>query len=282
MMNCDSPYRVNTGEQYINVPCGRCPLCKRRRVNSWVYRLQKEDERSSSAHFVTLTYNNDFISITPNGFMTLVKRDFQLFMKRLRKLSLNKLKYYAVGEYGDKTWRPHYHFILFNLEDIDYITHAWKDNEGNSIGQVHFGDVSSNSIAYTCKYIDKAARVPVHDRDDRVPEFSLMSKGIGSNYLTASMINYHNADFSRSFITMRGGYRIALPRYYRDKIFDEYTRDSMLPMIRTAVSDAAAAKRTEFFMKFPTATDDDYDAHLESERIGRYNKFYSRSKKPRS
>ncbi|AXB22553.1 replication initiation protein [Lynx canadensis associated microvirus CLP 9413] len=48
---------------------------------------------------------------------TLAKRDFQLFMKRLRKAFPDqKIRYFAAGEYGSETFRPHYHAILFGLK----------------------------------------------------------------------------------------------------------------------------------------------------------------------
>ena len=54
---------------------------------------------------------------------TLRKRDYQLFMKRLRKAFPNdKIRFYAAGEYGPKTLRPHYHAILFglHLDDLGF------------------------------------------------------------------------------------------------------------------------------------------------------------------
>jgi len=107
---CDSPFFVlpKAAVEKVPVPCGRCPPCKLRRVNGWVFRMLEEEKVSSSSHFVTLTYDTSTVPISDNGFMTLRKRDFQLFMKRLRKLCLDaKLKDYAVGEYGTNYKRPH-------------------------------------------------------------------------------------------------------------------------------------------------------------------------------
>jgi len=115
---CITPFHVKdkfTGE-YIPVPCSKCPPCKKRRTSGWSFRLVKEGERSQSALFVTLTYNTDSVPITSNGFMNLDKADVQKFMKRLRKLSKEKLKYYVCGEYGTKRMRPHYHLIIFNAD----------------------------------------------------------------------------------------------------------------------------------------------------------------------
>lgn len=47
---------------------------------------------------------------------TLRKRHYQLFFKRLRKWYGKPIRYFGTGEYGSKTQRPHYHFIIFGLK----------------------------------------------------------------------------------------------------------------------------------------------------------------------
>ena len=39
----------------------------------------------------------------------------------------------------------------------------------------------------------------IHARDDRQEQFALMSKGLGSNYLTAPAIRYHRANLDNYF-----------------------------------------------------------------------------------
>lgn len=161
--------------------------------------------------------------------MSLNKLDIQLFMKRLRKRHPKdcRIKYYVVGEYGGITMRPHYHYIIFNC-DIDYVVPAW--NKGN----VHFGTLTHASVGYTLKYMTKASKIPLHKNDDRVPEFSNMSKGLGSNYITDVTKDYHTANdprlsedvrlatmVDRMYLTIPGGKKIAMPRYYKDKLYDD-------------------------------------------------------------
>ena len=55
-------------------------------------------------------------------------------------------------------------------------------------------------------------------QDDRQPQFSLMSKNLGHSYLTPENIKYHKNRLV-SYITLPGGFKSPLPRYYRDKIF---------------------------------------------------------------
>lgn len=234
-MQCLTTYRLKTGE---DVPCGRCPACLKRRVSGWSFRLMEENKWARSAHFVTLTYDTSVVPISPNGRMTLKKRDFQLFMKRLRFLSKKegndkKLLYYACGEYGSKTWRPHYHAIIFNA-NMDTIQEAWKLND-SLLGHVHIDEVNGATINYTLKYMSKSSRVPLYRGDDRLPEFSLMSKGLGISYVNDAARSYHEVikyvdgkldlSHSRMFLVMPGGYKVAMPRYYKQKLFtDEFNR----------------------------------------------------------
>ena len=219
MGRCIAPFRKK-GET-IDLPCGKCYECKMRRISGWSYRLMKEAEVSTSAFFITLTYNPETMPITKSGYMTCKKRDLQLFMKRLRKRNKEKLKYYAVAEYGGKTDRPHYHIILFNV-DVETIEEAWQH------GNIHVGTLTEASVGYTMKYISKKSKIPKHQNDDRLPEFSLMSKGLGKNYLTPQMINYHKTNMeNRVFIGLKDGKKIALPRYYKDKLYSDAEKNKI-------------------------------------------------------
>lgn len=203
-----SPFYVNTKlERSVPVPCGKCPDCLKRRASAWSFRLMQEEKQSLNAHFITLTYDTKHVPITRNGFMSLSKRDLQLFLKRLRKVSPRgiKIKYYAAGEYGGNTKRPHYHIILFNA-DLEKIQPSWQ------LGHVHYGTVSSASVGYTLKYISKPRKIPLHANDDRVPEFALMSKGLGENYMTPEMVKWHLDDASnRMYVNTVDGKKSQCP-----------------------------------------------------------------------
>lgn len=217
-MSCMTPFSIRTAKNSnvtTPVPCGRCPACTARRVSSWSFRLMQEEKRSSESHFITLTYDTKTVPITSNGFMSLDKRDIQLFFKRLRKAldGQPSIKYYAVGEYGGKTARPHYHLLLFNCP-VGPIQNAWGK------GQVHYGTVSGASVGYTLKYMHKPGWKPLHRNDDRVPTFSLMSKRLGENYLTDAMVSWHKDDMcNRMYVVLEGGQKVAMPRYYKDKVY---------------------------------------------------------------
>lgn len=204
----------------VKVPCGKCPNCRKRRVSGWSFRLMYELKNWDMAHFITLTYATDHVPITAKGFMSLCKRDVQLFFKRLRKAHgrNHRLRYYTCGEYGGTTFRPHYHALVFNV-NIELIQPAW------GLGNVHYGHVESASIGYTLKYMNKPGKIPLHANDDRAPEFALMSKRLGANYLSDAIRNYHRADLAnRMYLTTLDGVKLAMPRYYKLKLYDEYDR----------------------------------------------------------
>jgi hypothetical protein len=276
-MKCDTPFWVlpKAAFEKVPVPCGRCPPCKLRRVNSWAYRLYQQQKISDYSHFITLTYNTNTVPISHNGFMTLVKKDIQNFFKRLRKNTQNtNIKYYACGEYGTKNNRPHYHAIVFNVQNEQDFADAWT-LEGNMIGSIHIGKVESDSIAYTLKYIDKSTYIKKHSRDDRISEFSLMSKNIGVNYLTDEIIQYHKNDMRRLFITKEGGHKIALPRYYRQKIYNDDEQRQQRIYIQTAFEQKEQEQKIQFEHTYGLIEGFDYTKWVENQKYGRVTKFES-------
>ena len=117
--------RVDRAES-LEIPCGKCIGCRLKRSREWAQRCMLELQYHSSAYFITLTYDdlhlpmNEIVDndgcIVQSPVHTLVKRDLQLFMKRLRKNSRQELRFFGCGEYGDESFRPHYHIIVFGLE----------------------------------------------------------------------------------------------------------------------------------------------------------------------
>lgn len=117
----NSCYFLNkeTGETrplYMEVPCGKCRLCRAKKSREMMSRCTAETNRWGTIPlFITFTYSDRHLP--SDG---LCKRDLQLFLKRLRsrldyyKIEHN-LRYFAVGEYGSKTHRAHYHMILWNF-----------------------------------------------------------------------------------------------------------------------------------------------------------------------
>lgn len=217
-MECISPITLKNpkdGNPMV-VPCSRCYACLSRRRDSWTFRLKQELRIATSAHFITLTYSDEHLPRSDLGWPMVSKTDIQLFLKRLRKkISPNKIRYFLVSEYGDNTQRPHYHYIMFNFPlDMDIhstLLASWQQ------GHVGVGTVTDASIHYVSKYCMAFTDLP----DYLEKPFMLCSRkpAIGANYLTDNKIEYHKK--GEIPYVVNNGHKMSMPRYYRDKIFDE-------------------------------------------------------------
>lgn len=202
-MTCVHPVNVD-GRTFA---CGRCISCRVNRGQAWSARLLHELESWPDSRFVTLTYED-----SPG---TLIRRDLQTFHKRLRfDLKDRRIKYYSVGEYGERRGRPHYHGIYFGLSkgDFDLIESAWGK------GRIHVGTVTSQSVNYVTAYITKKLWGEV-GRDvykGIEPPFSMMSKGIGLSWFESNQVRLL-ADLG----LRKRGKVVPMPRYYWNKLRDD-------------------------------------------------------------
>lgn len=223
-------YKNGKWERSYQVPCGKCAACMSNKRNQWSVRLQKELQYSTSAAFVTLTYSEDYFfeqcikspdveaQIKYNS--SVHKSDFQDFMKRFRYHDTSKnIRYFAVGEYGSKSNRPHYHVLLFNIDfkNLDMnIAKAWP------FGMVDIGTVTDASIHYVTSYVITSKYKPYKWCE---PSFALMSRkpGIGHAYLEKNAEYF--TDNPTNAIRLPGGYLLPLPRFYKDKLYNSFVKD---------------------------------------------------------
>ncbi|WNK12887.1 MAG: replication initiator protein [Microvirus sp.] len=142
-MKCTAPITIQNPEtgNLTLVCCGRCRGCRLRRKQSWVGRLRLELMQSETARFLTLTYAQN-----PGE---LQKEDLQLFLKRYR-YHYGSFRYFAVGEYGGRTGRGHWHLIMFNQKP-ETMGH-WKNNQAWAHGYSYDGNVTVNAMAYVAGY----------------------------------------------------------------------------------------------------------------------------------
>lgn len=204
-MLCAKPFRSGT----LEFGCGQCLRCRVNRRRIWTARLVLEMQQHEASSFVTLTYDNDHLP--SDG--SVVPLHLQLFMKRLRYYSGRKLRYYAVGEYGDKSFRPHYHLALFGIgaEDHDnakskkrscecVICRAWTE------GIVHCGEVTIESAGYIVSYVLKRMTKANDPRlGARHPEFARMSNrpGIGA-WAAGSIADFCTTDVGSRYVAEKG------------------------------------------------------------------------------
>lgn len=245
-----SAYADKTYRNWIQIPCGQCTGCRLEYSRQWANRCMLELQYHEHAWFVTLTYNDLHVPrrnyVDPETgevceALTLYKRDFQLFMKRLRKKAGedNKLRFFMAGEYGERFSRPHYHAIIFGLplDDLtpyrrseighqyynsEFVQSAWRDADGNDIGYAVVAPVTWETCAYTARYVMKklkGAEALFYDDHAMEEPFTLMSRkpGIAYQYFQDHPDLYENDHIHIS--TEKGGRSFKPPRYY-DNLFD--------------------------------------------------------------
>lgn len=230
------------GVRIIPLPCGHCIGCRLKYSRDWADRCMLEAQSHESNYFLTLTYDDSHLPECQEGSPVhpLVKRDLQLFIKRLRKMfSDQKIRYFSAGEYGSKSMRPHYHIILFGLKLDDLRLHHrdlennWNYYISDSIYKLWpFGihiltDVTWETCAYVARYVvkkQKGAGASIYDDYNFPPEFTLMSRkpGIARDFFE------ENPDivFREFYIPTKDGHKVVRSNRYFDKCFDiEYHDD---------------------------------------------------------
>lgn len=218
---------------YQEVPCGRCKACKRRRQNSWAFRIQKESEISRSTFFLTLTLREECLVYGAGGDATLVKSDLSLFLKMFRQnycryfgVSDSGVRFYGCGEYGDTFGRPHYHVMLFFRSDCSkdlcekFALAAWHK------GFVKVDPFTLGRSRYVAKYCCKIDGVD-YDGKGVQPPFALMSRrpGIGDCYRTLENIIAYQQSGAHLVVDSKG-VRQAMPRYYSEFFFSREQREA--------------------------------------------------------
>lgn len=204
--------------------------------------------------FVTLTYDDDHLPSPPS----LVKRDLQLFYKRLRK-SGRDCRYYSCGEYGETTARPHYHACIFGLDFSDDRVPWSRNAQGDQLyisptlariwgqGNCLIGDLTFESAAYVARYCmkkvtGKGAADHYHAIDEDtgesvkfLPEFTVMSRrpGIGRKWYDKFKSDLYPSDFALT----NTGNKLSVPKYY-DYLLEQESPE-VLEQLKAARKDSA-------------------------------------------
>lgn len=272
----------------VLVPCGKCIGCRLDYSSQWAARCMLELGYHEISWFLTLTYDDvhvprSYVVKPETGeaveHLTLRYRDFQLFMKRLRKNSGQKLRYYMAAEYGSLTYRPHYHAIIFGLrlDDLEvyqrsaqgdtlytsqFLQDCWSVREGSTIaplGRVVVGQVTWQSCAYVARYVTKklmgsdAFFYDCHGMERPCTHMST-NPGIGYQYYKD-----HPDLFEYDFInisTPDGGRKFPPPKYFDRKL--EQDNPVLLAEIKTRRKERGEARMSAELAR----TDLDYMSYL--------------------
>ena len=205
---CSKPFRRGVME----FGCGQCMPCRINRRRMWTARILLEQQGHSESWFVTLTYNNENL---PQG-GTLVPKHLRDYLKRLRfAIAPLKIRYYAVGEYGERSFRPHYHICVFgSVGDVDCFRRCWP------FGFVDVGEINKDSAGYIAGYtIKKMTKADDPRLEGRHPEFtrmSLRSPG-GLGYMAAKEMAAFQNTAEGAKVLVRKGDVIDTFRYEKQK-----------------------------------------------------------------
>lgn len=223
---------VKTGRA-MRVPCGQCIGCRLEYSRRWAMRCMHEASLHDENCFITLTYSDEHLP----RMGSLDRRAFPLFMKRLRKRTGEKIRYYHCGEYGERSRRPHYHALLFGYNFPD--RKQWSLRKGIPVhrsglleelwpfGLSEIGTVTFESAAYCARYVvKKVTGEAAKDHYARVdsdtgeviqiePEYATMSRrpGIGLCWLEE-----YGAETYRDDSVVINGRQMKPPRYYDEKM----------------------------------------------------------------
>lgn len=233
-----NPKRALQPDDPIQIACGQCVGCRLERSRQWALRCVHEASLYDDNCFITLTFAPEHLEKRENPW-SLDVRDYQLFMKRLRKKFGAKIRFFHCGEYGEKYGRPHYHACLFNFDFPD--KELWKVVNGHRLytsksleelwpfGFSSIGDVTFESAAYVARYIMKKItgenselRYGLVDSETGEytpikPEYTTMSRrpGIGKEWFDSFSTDVYPSDF----ITINGK-KCRPPKFY-DKLYEK-------------------------------------------------------------
>lgn len=204
----------------MKVPCGRCFGCRAEYAQQWALRCEHESKMHDVSHFITLTYDDEHLP----WHRGLILDDLQRFLKRFRK-RLGPIRYFACGEYGAQSGRPHWHAILFGSPLVPSGPADTANADLSALwplGRHQLDGFSPGRAAYVAGYVSKKLHRSQWDGEvfhpetgelfTRRQEFVTMSRkpAIGHTYLER-----YRSDFLRGFATLPGGTKGRLPRYYR-------------------------------------------------------------------
>jgi len=201
----------------FQLPCSKCIECRLEYARQWAIRCVHEAKMHPHNCFVTLTYSDENLKSPKLNY-----KDFQDFMKRLRKTSNEKIGVFVTGEYGDQTKRPHWHAIIFNWQPKDLEKKYINANDNQvyssktldklwSHGITEAGSVTFESAGYCARY---AAKKLVHGNDDE-HDYQPISKKSSKNAIGKKFLEIYWQDiFNYGQVILDNGQSASIPRYY--------------------------------------------------------------------
>jgi hypothetical protein len=230
----------------FNLPCSKCYGCRLNYARSWALRCQLEALSHKDNCFITLTFSNEMLQKRKNPW-SVDKNDFQLFMKKLRKKHGEHIRYFHCGEYGEKTYRPHYHALIFGhdfriktnnnkVQQFGKKHPLYNSEELNNLwsyGHCTVGDLNFTTASYTARYVTKkikgeASKIHIDPITGAVTNiedvYCTMSRGNKKTKFNgigeAAYHKYKHRWYGNDFIVNGNGIKMKPPRYF-DKLYEK-------------------------------------------------------------
>lgn len=231
----------------VYFPCGQCINCKKKKFTEWSIRGRDElNYWKGKAAFITISYNDNNLIKTQNNYRlndkdaggSLCREHMVEFIKGIKKIYGKHIRYIYCGEYGPKTFRPHYHLLIFGvsqrevnldiLAGIKYgkskLVNLWKKGaiylSINEKTGKPYEKVSSRAVqyivGYTRKKLPSAAVKEFYNEIEREKPFMSTSQGIGKGWAEENKENWvHNLRSSINNV------KCCIPRYYIKRVYKE-------------------------------------------------------------
>lgn len=253
----------------IDIPCGQCVGCRLEYSRQWAIRCVLESLQYEHNYFVTLTYNPENLPQKENYVVDydtgeagekfysapLVPEHLTTFMKDLRRhfeyhYNHIGIRFFACGEYGSQSMRPHFHLILFNcpIPDLDFfkssfngdvyytskiLEEIWsekvgKDENGKTIYKPRGFVLVTNCNFETCSYVarymlkkQKGLNADYYYKLGLIPPFTRCSRmpGIAKSYYDINRDKIYNYD-SLVITNGKGIAKTVKPPKYYDRLYD--------------------------------------------------------------
>ena len=221
--------------KHIEVECGKCFECKKKKRNQW--RLRNFEELAEHKHAIFFTgtlsperykYLCEHYGYKEDEENSIITKELRLFLERIRKACGSSVRHWCVTEKGHQnTRRIHLHGIFYLPKRMRYRTLLGLLYNGWIGGYCYYGKyVNNKTINYITKYMTK------EDKDN--PDYQaivLCTKGIGRNYVKKNQYRHKWQGAEKTadnYYDTKSGRYYPLPRYWRNKVFEQWQRDEML------------------------------------------------------
>lgn len=238
----------------VQVPCGCCPECLKKKQSAYVCRCIEEAKKLGRVWFITLTYSQENCPKVKSGsteLLSLRREDVKKWKREVRRTYLKKygvpfpkFSFLICGEYGSRTHRPHYHGFLcgLDLKHAQILEKYWQDTFGFTVFKpISLLPTNNDDISCVARYVAKYCVKPEGFKNrykDIIENPRIMtSPNFGvpddferyKNYLRAGLDLDMSGKFSFAQVSKinnrckytYNGCNYSLPLYIRKKVFYE-------------------------------------------------------------